>query len=418
MIAGGQVESWPKRPGSSANSSSSGARKQSFSDGGGVSPTGLGTAVQGLPFGSPVTIGASALAEPPVKVETNGTAFSPVLQAAPFCQAYAVGSTMAGLNMAEALAQELSQIVNTQLSVDTQRIEELTLRKCKQLIPVMPPTSKASSCNSSEKTKSKVARGRDFTSVTKIGQLSHVNNNVRQPTRSDNTKISPSGNFQILNREKNGIYPTAKDGPGIGKVMNSIGLVPSGAVLPLKSPTDQKLTNDNKNGAWVHDSFGERKLLSQAQNRNDFFNLLRKKSWTSSVSISEPTSIETTSSLEMSEAENLQIVSPVHLGKDSFLSASGLDHLTGNRNCLNGDHCASDGSRRSHAGNGETSYLDIAVDPEEEAFLQSLGWDKNAGEEALTKEEIDAFLKKHEKQRLLKIVPANLHCSSFSVADS
>lgn len=96
----------------------------------------------------------------------------------------------------------------------------------------------------------------------------------------------------------------------------------------------------------------------------------------------------------MSETENLQIVSPVRMGKNSFLSASGLFHLTDNRNCLNRYHCASDESRRSHAGNGETSYLDIAVDPEEEAFLQSLGWDKNAGEEALTKEEIDAFLKK------------------------
>ncbi|KAJ8500659.1 hypothetical protein OPV22_011211 [Ensete ventricosum] len=106
------------------------------------------------------------------------------------------------------------------------------------------------------------------------------------------------------------------------------------------------------------------------------------------------------------------------MGKNSFLSASGLDHLTDNRNCLNGDHCASDESQRSHAGNRETNYLDISVDPEEEAFLQSLGWDKNAGEEALTKEETDAFLNKYEKQRLLKIVPANLHCNSLAVADS
>ncbi|RRT75657.1 hypothetical protein B296_00030495 [Ensete ventricosum] len=166
MIEGRQVDSWPKRPGSSANNNSSGASvlgsiaktalekdfpslraegKQSFSDGVGVSPTGLRTAVQSLPFGSPAIIGASDLVEVPLKVETNGTAFSPVLQAAPFCQAYAVGSTMAGLNMAKALAQEPSQIVNTpqgdlvnitlvylQFSVDTQRIEELTLRKCKQ----------------------------------------------------------------------------------------------------------------------------------------------------------------------------------------------------------------------------------------------------------------------------------------------
>lgn len=34
------------------------------------------------------------------------------------------------------------------------------------------------------------------------------------------------------------------------------------------------------------------------------------------------------------------------------------------------------------------------VDPEEEAFLLSLGWDQNAEVDALTKEEIEAFITK------------------------
>lgn len=35
-----------------------------------------------------------------------------------------------------------------------------------------------------------------------------------------------------------------------------------------------------------------------------------------------------------------------------------------------------------------------SLDPEEEAFLLSLGWDQNAEEDALTKEEIEAFITK------------------------
>lgn len=34
-------------------------------------------------------------------------------------------------------------LIVSQLSVDTQRIEELTLKKCKQLIPVTPSMPKA-----------------------------------------------------------------------------------------------------------------------------------------------------------------------------------------------------------------------------------------------------------------------------------
>ncbi|RWW64450.1 hypothetical protein BHE74_00028314 [Ensete ventricosum] len=125
--------------------------KHGLSDTGDVSPLGLRTAVQSLPVVSPVIFGTSALAEVPVKVETNGTVISPVPQAAPTCQAPAAGITMSGLNMAEALAQAPSQVGNTQflsliasqLTVDTQRIEELALKKCKQLIPMTPSMPKA-----------------------------------------------------------------------------------------------------------------------------------------------------------------------------------------------------------------------------------------------------------------------------------
>ncbi|WOL20051.1 hypothetical protein Cni_G28853 [Canna indica] len=427
MTAGRQMDSWPKRVGSNANNGSPNGGsiigsigktsfekdfpslraegRQSFSDGGGVSPLGVRTAVQSLPITSPVIIGTSALAEVPVRVETGGTILSPVIQAASISQPSASGSTMA-----EALAQAPPQVANShQSSVDNQRIEELALKKCKQLIPVTPSIPKALG--------SKGARSGDYSSLTKIGQQTHTNLTVRPPARSDVTKTSIVGNFQVLNREKNGTSPTARDGPIVGKI-NPTGSVPSATAGPLKSPTDLRFKVDNKNGTSIQNTFGERKGLSQAQNRNDFFNLLRKKSSTSSSTIQEPSSVEPTTRLEMSDAENTEITSPTNMANNSPASVSALNYSMENGNCLNEGSCASNESESFFADNGDTNpHSDIAVDPEEEAFLQSLGWDKNAGEEALTKEEIDAFLKKYENRRPLKVMPADLNESSLPGSD-
>lgn len=130
-VMGRQIDSWPKRTGNITNSSvlPGGSAigsitktsfekdfpslraegKQSFSDGGGLSPRSVRTAVQSLPIGSPIIIGTSALAEVPVKVETTGTLLSPGLQAAPICQA------SGGSTMAEALAQAPSQVDTLQV---------------------------------------------------------------------------------------------------------------------------------------------------------------------------------------------------------------------------------------------------------------------------------------------------------------
>lgn len=209
-----------------------------------------------------------------------------------------------------------------------------------------------------EKTKLKVARKGEFGHLSKTGLQPHVNLTVRPPAKFDTTKTPVPGNFQVLYREKNEISPTAKNGFGVSKM--NFGHVPSAAVIPLKSPTDQKLGVDSRNGALKQNSCGERKPLFQAQNRTDFFNLLRKKSLNCSSAIPDPdpdpeaASVLSPSSSEIADAENKKIT--------SLLDAS---------------PCS-----------------DITVDPEEEAFLQSLGWDKNAGEDALTEEEINAFLKK------------------------
>ncbi|XP_074590918.1 uncharacterized protein LOC141846772 isoform X2 [Curcuma longa] len=432
---GRQVESWAKKHGSSGNNSSPSRGstiasigktsfdkefpslrvegKQGFSDAAVVSPLGLRTAVQSLPTGTPVIIGTSALAQVPVKVETDGSINSPVLQASTVNHASTPGSSMPGLNMAEALAQAPSQVSDTpQLLINSQRIEELTLRKCKQLIPMTPSLPKALNGNLSDKAKSKVARGGDFTSLVKAGQLLHVNQTIRSPTNSDVAKTSSVGNFQVLNREKNGITSIAKDGQGLSKVVNPVGPMLSSAVLPSKISTDQNVNIDKNTG--------DRKILSQAQNRNAFFNLLRKKSSNSSSTISVPSSLEPPLSAEKSNGEQQHSTFPVNMMKNSLPSVSdGFDEPT-DIGSMNLDFCASDQSERSFADdNVETNpNSDNVVDPEEEAFLRSLGWDKNGWEEALTAEEIDDFRKKYEKQRPLKIVPEYIDGSNSSGAET
>lgn len=234
------------------------------------------------------------------------------------------------------------------------------------------------SCNLAEKAKTKSAKGGgvDFSSFAKGGL--QINLAGRTPVRSDMAKAYQVGNFQVLNREKNIISPTAEDSSSAGKVVDHVGLVPSTASVPLKSQSDQKNKDDGKNGVLMRAvSVGERKLLSHTQNRNDFFNLLRKKSLNPSGSIGEPGSHGPPEDLQNASSVSVQNCQP------------GLDFSAENRNL------STDEPDRPYVDNKEAnSYLDSVPDPEEEAFLRSLGWDKNAGEEALTKEEIDAFLKK------------------------
>ncbi|XP_074560960.1 uncharacterized protein LOC141817196 isoform X2 [Curcuma longa] len=345
-IAGRQFDFCPKRPVNSGNNIGSvgsvirsidrkfekdfpslqAEGRQNFSDAIEVLSPCPKTAVQSLPVATAIINGTSALAEIPVQVETDGSLFSSATRN----------------TMAEALAQRPSLVDNAlQSSVDTQRIEELILKKCKQLIPVTPVLPKVLTCSLAEKAKIKSAKGGgvDFSSFAKGGQ--QINLAGRTPIRSDIAKAYQAGNFQVLNREKNIISPTAEDSSSVGKAIAYVGLVPSTASLPSKGQSDQK----NKG------------------------------------SIREPGCLGPPEDLQNASSVSVQNCQP------------GLDFSAENKNL------STDEPDRPYADNKEAnSYLDSVPDPEEEAFLRSLGWDKNAGEEALTQEEIDAFLKKYETQ--------------------
>ncbi|XP_072977458.1 uncharacterized protein [Typha angustifolia] len=344
-------------------------------------------------------VGRVSSPEVPAVIGAKRSSLSPVSQSVPISQAAAASSSATGLNMAETVAQSPSRVrAAPQLSVDTQRIDELTLRQCKQLIPMTPPMPKNSVSSSSEKLKNKGTRGGDSGGTPKSMQQSSsqpLSPAFRAPVRSDTVKPSQMGSFQVLNREKNGLSPTTRDGPGF-RVVSPVGPAPSASTLPFKSPTNQKPKVDTK-GTMLsspHSPFGEKRLHSQAKERHEFFNYLRNKTSSSSSSSPEPSGVSSSYGLVSVGQEAFSVN---HEMDDHKLSTSG-SKCSENGNCLteNIDAC-----EQSESLLPETEDINLSSepdDPEEEALLGLLGWDKNEKIEALTKEEIDAFKMKYEER--------------------
>eukprot|EP00262_Sarcandra_glabra_P015334 TRINITY_DN4705_c1_g1_i1.p1 TRINITY_DN4705_c1_g1~~TRINITY_DN4705_c1_g1_i1.p1 ORF type:complete len:527 (+),score=106.97 TRINITY_DN4705_c1_g1_i1:156-1583(+) len=462
MVSGKRGEVWPRRAGKDANNGSlvgtkivssvhktaferdfpslGTEEKQGVPDIGRVSsPVLSSTATQSLSMGtSAVVIGGdgwtSALAEVPVIITNSNTLLSSVQQPASSSSAMLL-STATGLNMAETLAQAPSRArSDPQLSVETQRLEELAIKQSRQLIPMTPKTSVL---NSTEKPKPKTARTGELSAMTKVGQQCPssqvVNHPLRGPTsRSDTVKASQAGKLFVLKavRETNGvstISPSAKDvlsPTNSGRVVNNLlGVAPSPAFTGSRGPINPKLPADRKPAASsVTQMCLDKRPLSQAQNRSDFFNSLRKKT----VSNSTATIPELSTVVDKSGEQQIVGASVSHEKDVSPTSDSGLDCFTGNASSMAGN--VEEPQRILNEGE-KSSSSDEVVDPDEEeaAFLRSLGWEENAAEdEALTEEEINAFYKEYMKLRPssklgrglqhVKIAPLESHVGSLDAA--
>lgn len=234
---------------------------------------------------------------------------------------------------------------------------------------------------------------------------SHFVNHTRGTVRADSPKISSEGRLQVLkpSRDLNGTSSIAKDGlsPTNGsKVVNGpLGITPSAVgSVPLRSSSNSPNHASAERHPSVFQLTVEKRPTSQAQSRNDFFNHLKKKYATNSTSaVSDPSP---TLSPSISEKSN-ELVSEVpaaftteHGGDASSSEISDTGLSIDNRCSVvqNGDTYS---VPHGFFGNGEkTSSADVTPNPDEEeaAFLRSLGWDENAGEdEGLTEEEISAF---------------------------
>ncbi|KAE8724755.1 WRKY DNA-binding protein 9, putative isoform 1 [Hibiscus syriacus] len=402
-----------------------GAEERQFgSELGRVSSPGLNNLVQSLPLGtSPGTSSdgrASALADIPVGLGSNGGGVAVV---SPNVCAGSTPTTTMGLNMAEAVAQGPSRAHTPPLlNVETQRLEELAIKQSRQLIPLVTiSTPKCLVASPSEKSK------------PKVGQQLHpsvsVNSTRGGTSRSDGIKVSNESRLCILkpSREQNGVsIVTTKDNSsptnGTNKIVSSpLSFTPSAAASPpfRSSGNSPRSAPAERNQTPLRLTM-EKRATAQAQSRNDFFNLLKKKSTTDSASsvldpgpaVSQPVS-EKPDELDADDSSSAVTL------KDAGDLAQKISIAlpTDNRSeiALNGDaytesqHCSSNGDGHSRPD------VFLYSDEEEAAFLRSLGWEENAGDDDGLTEEINTFLEQYSKlkpsaklfQRMQSLSPLN-----------
>ncbi|XP_050376199.1 uncharacterized protein LOC126793650 [Argentina anserina] len=383
--------------------------RQGVPDIGRVPSPGFTSAVQSLPVGNSALIGGeqfkSALAEVPNAI--IGSSSSGSFSVQPIAAATSVNGASvasAGLNMAEALTQAPARARTApQLSVQTQRLEELILKQSRQLIPVTPSMPKSSALSSSDKLKPKTAvRAGELIAPVKVGQqqssLSHHANQYIHggPVKSDAPKTS-LGKLHVLKPVwENGISSpkdiTSPTSNASSRAANSpLAVAPPVVSAPSRSPNNSKLLAVERKVAALDLRSGttldKRHSLSQGgQSRNDFFNLLKKKT-SMNCSITLPDSGPDSSSPTTEKSGDIasevfgDLVSP-HIENGGEVTDNG------------------DSSEEVHRFSGIGPSVAVYSDEEEARFLRSLGWEENSGDDGgLTEEEINAFYDQYMKAR-------------------
>lgn len=382
-----------------------------------VSSPGLSSAVQSLPVGKSALIGGegwtSALAEVPNVIgSTTVGSFSPV-QTVPSSLQSGASSGMTSLNMAEALAQAPARTrTPPQTSVKTQRLEELAIKQSRQLIPVTPLMPKGSVLNSSDKSKPKsaVRTGEAIVAATKSGQqqsssLHHANQSLPAGhVKSEASKTSLGKLLVLKPAWENGVSPSPKDVAIPANIANTrsannqLAVTPSVASAPARSTNSPKERKAPSLNAMSGFPVEKRPTLSQTQSRNDFFNLLKKKTSTSiSAGLSDSGPGAAAPIVEKAEATKEVISAPVS------------PHATVNGPEVTSNGAAGEGVERlDDVQEKDTSFnATFYADEAEVKFLRSLGWEENAAgdDEGLTEEEINAFY-----QECLRLRPSLKVC--------
>ncbi|KAJ6919955.1 mediator of RNA polymerase II transcription subunit 1-like [Populus alba x Populus x berolinensis] len=360
-----------------------------------VSSPGLSSSVQSLPVGSSALIGGegwtSALAEVPTIIANSSTCSSSAAQTV-VASSSGTSSGMAGLNMAETLTQAPSRTRTApQLSVQTQRLEELAIKQSRQLIPVTPSMPKNLVPSSSDKSKPKTGiRPAEMNTAAKsLHQQSsslHLANqsSVGVNVKSDAPKTSHGKLFVLKPVWENGVSPSPKDVASptntSSRTANSQLAAPPVPSAPVRSPNNPKLSLGERKPTSLNlnSGFGGEK---RAQSRNDFFNDLKKKTAMNTSSVAYSASVVLSPTSENSCEVNKEAV-----------SAPTSPHAF-----QNGAELTSNG--------GSLEEVQRFSEEEEAKFLRSLGWEENSGEdEGLTEEEINAFIEEYvTKKPSLKV---------------
>lgn len=258
--------------------------------------------------------------------------------------------------------------------------------------------------NSSDKQKSKVGSQQHS-----ISSSLPVNHSPRGgPAKADVSRASNVGKLHVLKpvREKNGVNPVVKDHLSPTSGSSLAASLPASVSAATMGPPNNAVP-DRKPVLTLL----EKRPTSQARSRNDFFNLVRKKS------LANPASADSATTSALSVLVTDSVVSPSfsdkHAGIDVMpatrrpverplslsLNVDCLSEEKGGSTC-NGDAYAYDARKCVSNGKKHPSSDPIISEEEEAAFLRSLGWEENDDEEGLTEEEIGAFYRD-----LTKVIP-------------
>lgn len=215
----------------------------------------------------------------------------------------------------------------------------------------------------------------------------HIANHSVRSGNAKGDAPKTSGKFTDLKSVvwENGVSPTSKDASSPTNHSNSrpgnhLAVASAVASTPLrnsnnlKSPTERKPASlDLKLGSTTD----KKHSISQVQSRNDFFNLIKKKTLMNSSVLPDSSPVVSSPTIDKSGEVNREAVEPPaslqDLGNSAEVTSNGNAHIEVRR-----------------LPNNEEK--DAIPDEEEAAFLRSLGWEEDSGEdEGLTEEEINAF---------------------------
>lgn len=217
------------------------------------------------------------------------------------------------------------------------------------------------------------------------------------PVKSDAPKTS-HGKFLVLKPvRENGVSSpkdvTSPTNNASNRAANSpLAVAPPVVSAPSRSPNNPKISAVERKVAALDlksgSSLEKRPSLSQVQSRNDFFNLLKKKTSVNN-SITLPDSGPNISSPTMEKSGD--ITGEVYSDPASPCIENG-DEVTGN----------GDSSEEVQRFSGTGPSAAVYPDEEEARFLRSLGWEENSGDDGgLTEEEINAFYDQVRKSRVM-----------------
>ncbi|KAE8701743.1 cell wall protein AWA1-like isoform X2 [Hibiscus syriacus] len=371
-----------------------------------VSSLGLSSVSQCLSVGNSTLIDGeewtSALAESPSVVGTSssGSLSAPLTISTSVSGAPSVTS---GLNMEVALVQAPPRACTApQLSINTQRREELAIKQSRLLIPVTPSMPKGSVLNSVDRSKAKLALRTSEVNVALKGGQQHPsfihNGNQSHSGHVKSDMHKASGKLLVLKPGwENGVSsPTQKDTVSPTTITNSRVINSQYAIAHVSSAASRnsnnsKLSTVERKTAALNPIAGftveKRPSLAQTQSRNDFFNLLKKKtSSNSSADLSDSDPRISSSPTEKSEVTKVVVVASVtaHANEHGIAAAT------------NGDVC----QEPQRSSNDDEKDFMVYPNEEEAAFLRSLGWEENSAEdEGLTEEEINSFYQEYMKLR-------------------